>query len=311
MRIVLVCVGLVFLLESCSYVASPAFAPGLSSYNGMAADASPDHALLYISSYNGHNVTVYTYRGQHVHYLETLSKFSNPSAECVDAHGNVFITDLGNVYEYPHGGSKPIAVIRDKEGSPTGCSVDPGTGNLAVVNAYSPTGSSGNVLVYPSGHGPPKKYTDGNIYSPQFCAYDDAGNLYIDGYANGTIQFRFAELPKGSRHIEDIAISGGTLHFPGGVVWDRPNVLVADQMYKDRAQSAIFALSVVASKAQVVKVVPLSDTVYVYQFWKQGDVVIAPTRNSFVPIDAYPSGKLVRTITQHIYDPYAAVVSQP
>src|ERR1700688_4758776 len=52
---------------------------------------------------------------------------------CSDAQGNVFLTHNGTVYEFAHGGTTPIATLSLPGNSAVGCSVDPVTGNLAVV----------------------------------------------------------------------------------------------------------------------------------------------------------------------------------
>ena len=67
------------------------------------------------------------------------------SGDCTDANGNVFISNDDNVFEYAHGGTEPIATLDLPGSNAIGCSVDPTTGNLAVVFS----GSGKNVAVVP------------------------------------------------------------------------------------------------------------------------------------------------------------------
>src|ERR1700678_2232910 len=61
--------------------------------------------LMYIT--NAYTVTVYSYpKGK---LVGTLRHFLRPLGECVDQTGNVFIANgAGQVFEYAHGGKKPI-----------------------------------------------------------------------------------------------------------------------------------------------------------------------------------------------------------
>src|SRR5262249_38235435 len=73
---------------------------------------------------------------------------------CVDARGNVFITNTDSILEYTHGGSSPIATLSLPGDQARGCSVDPVSGNLAVV--YS--GSDTNLAIFPGAQGSPVLY---------------------------------------------------------------------------------------------------------------------------------------------------------
>ena len=107
--------------------------------------------LLYVSNANG-TVNVYRY-WQHT-LVGVLTEFDYPRGECSDQPGNVYITDYsasyykGKVSEYAHGGKKPVHVIKDSN-QPTGCSVDPKTGNLAVADyGYHYYADAGDIAIY-------------------------------------------------------------------------------------------------------------------------------------------------------------------
>jgi hypothetical protein len=57
-------------------------------------------------------------------------------------------------------------------------------------------------------------------------AYDNSGNLFVDGFAAGDV-FHYAELPTGSSTFTDITLST-TPNSPGTVAWDGQYIDVAD-----------------------------------------------------------------------------------
>src|ERR1700729_2040785 len=151
---------------------------GAGSWISPAAKQQP---LIYTP--DGSDVFIYTYSGQQVGLLQG---FSEPHGVCSDSQGNVYVTDAGSVdagaavvYEYARGGTLPINVIDDSGQYPNSCAVDPTTGSLAVAN----DSSHANVLIFPPGSFTvPTAYTATNMVDYEFCGYDSAGNLYVDGY---------------------------------------------------------------------------------------------------------------------------------
>jgi hypothetical protein len=110
--------------------------------------------LLYVGDI--YDVTVYSYpQGK----LEGhLNGFYEIGGVCVDKHSDIFVVDAGGgkIVEYAHGGKTPIQTPDSPESNPTGCAIDPGTGNLAVA-IYGPL-SGGEVAIYPAAHGSPTLY---------------------------------------------------------------------------------------------------------------------------------------------------------
>src|SRR6202042_651602 len=102
--------------------------------------------LVYISSY-ANAVYVYSYPAGPL--VGTLTGFNNPIGLCSDAKGNVWVTNAsgGNIVEYAHGGTSPIATLQDSGQTPEDCAVDPTTGNLAVADLYS------NAAIYTNDQG--------------------------------------------------------------------------------------------------------------------------------------------------------------
>jgi len=270
--------------------------------------------LLYISDDGNYKVYIYSYPKANL--LGTLdSAYGSPGGMCVDKSGNIFIAEFNgyDVLEYAHGGTTPIAVLTDP-GQPVGCSLDPTSGNLAVSNEYGPSGGYGDIEIYTGAQGSPQTYyTDPNIMSGiHFCAYDNQGNLFVDGTTRYN-QFALAELPKGSSAFTYIALSQ-TINTPGGIQWDGKYVALGDE---GANPSVIYQLAITGSSATVVGTTTLSSTSRVRTFWipdvgsskKQGRRVIAPSIYGTVGYYSYPGGgSPTKTFSQN--QPFAPVVSK-
>jgi hypothetical protein len=104
--------------------------------------------LLYVTN-GDYGVLVYAY--PRVRLVGTLSGFEGLDGLCADKAGDIFIPSAGlaEIFEYAHGGTSPIATLSDQDGEAHACSVDPTTGNLAVTNIDSLSGSGGgNIAIY-------------------------------------------------------------------------------------------------------------------------------------------------------------------
>ncbi len=240
--------------------------------------------LLYVSDVRKQTVDVYSYPQGAI--VGKLSGFGRPKGECADRTGNVWIADAGgsDVIEYPHGASKPIAAL-DTPGSPTGCSVDPLTGNLAVTG-----GTNGIVLsIYRrtarGGWRQPVKYSASHIRAAYFCGYDDQGNLFIDGEGDGG--FQFAELPRGDTAFKPVTLNQ-TIAVPAQVQWDGHNIAVGDSGIKP---SVIYQFSISGGAGTEVGSTTLAGTKSVRQFWIAGSTVVAPdVGGQHVGLFNYPAG---------------------
>lgn len=192
----------------------------------MAPDV-PAQDLLYVSDRGAGYVDVYTYPlGKRVGRLTGLT---SPAGECVDEGGDIWITDTysSEIFEYAHGGTRPIAALRDPQQYPVDCSVDPISGNLAVTNTENFSGGQGNVSIYARARGNPRTFSDSKLYYPFFLSYDDTGNLFVDGeQADGS--FQFGELREGRRAFATIALKKN-IELAGGVVWDGKYIAIGDE----------------------------------------------------------------------------------
>jgi hypothetical protein len=157
----------------------------------------------------------------------TLTGFVAPQYLCSDKAGDVFIPDGGTsqIFEYAHGGTSPIATLHDTGHTPRACSADGVTGDLAVVDSGAGTG---DVAIYRNASGNPTRHINTHFTTYEFCGYDDAGNLFVDG-TNHLEHFLFAEIPKGSRFLTVIDLGGHVLK-PSAVQWDGKYMAVGDEV---------------------------------------------------------------------------------
>jgi hypothetical protein len=266
--------------------------------------------LLYLSSDGDSEVLVYALpSGKPV---GELTGIPYPVFECVDKSGDVFIASsdesAGGIYEYAHGGTTRLNFLplNDAEG----CSVDPVTGNLAVVQ-FSDT-----IYVYQNAQGLPTKYADTNFYYAADAAYDNSGNLFVDGaYRNSS--FALLELPYGSNTLQNITVK------PSGdynaedfdpILWDGKYLDLGALVDKNGIHTLVDRLQLSGSSATVAGTVTLAkqERATHPQFWIQGSEVVQPSNQprSWFERFKYPSGKRIkRTKLDEQYDFLGAVVS--
>jgi hypothetical protein len=297
-------------------VPQPGRIPGLSPWSVAASAAHPDRGrswmapdaktidLLYISSSLNGDVYVYSYPSDRL--KGTLTGFSSPAGECVDKSGHVFITSKSGILEYAHGGTTPIATLKDA-GSAQGCSVDPKTGNLAVTNYSTISNAQGNVAIYTNAKGSPAYRTDSKIYHEEYCGYDDAGNLFVDGFAK-SYEVKLSEIPSGRTSFKNIRLNQ-TITGPGGVQWDGKHLALGNSV---EGPGTIYQFAINGEKGTEVGSTPLNGSSGVVQFWIEQARVIGPEYlANDVGIWAYPAGGLAKkTITGGFDGPMGATVSE-
>jgi hypothetical protein len=284
-----------------------ASSPNARGHSWMLPEARSEN-LLYIGDPGSGGVLVYSYLPS-LKFVGVLSEPPVPGGECVDAAQDVFVTDASMsshvTYEYAHGGASPIAIVADPGGTPSACSIDPITGDLAVASVRSSGTTHGKLAVYKGARGTPKLYADASFSDMMFCGYDDAGNLFVDGIAPGSA-FLIAELPKGGKALAKVTLDQSIL-FPGGVQWDGKDLAVGD----DRA-SFVYQFAMSGSNGKKVGATRLKVWPGLHQFFIDNGVLIdpafLPSRGAVALYDYPAGGKPTRTITG-VSSPTSAVVS--
>jgi hypothetical protein len=279
-----------------------------SGHPWMASNANSQD-LLYLTEACG-GICVFTYPGGTL--VHQLSDSNNPFGECVDKTGDVFVAEFGGntgtaaILEYAHGGTSPIATLSDPGYHPESCSIDPTTGNLAVTNDDGPVG------IYTGAKGDPAYYADPKASLTGFCAYDDKGNLFVDGEDTGSNNYALVEMPRGSYRFKSIKLNSAP-SFPYDIQWAGKYLAVAD------GPTVIYHLAINGTKGTVIGSTVLNGPVAgtEVQFWIQGGTIIQPYGTSdFLNQTGFwrwpTGGKLRRKIDVSKYgsaDIFGAVVS--
>jgi hypothetical protein len=285
--------------------------------NALEQVAQPTKAseLLYVSAQNG--LYVFTYPGGKLR--QKLTGYGAFGGLCVDKSGDVFAISEGSgaeIYEFAHGGSSPKAILREHnssfDASPTGCAIDPITGNLAVANSPYTTANDASVGIFENASGEPMYYTDYGISTFAFCAYDDKGDLYVDGQGNyftKDYDDYIAELPHGSSSFTNASVAEwlGTSDALGGVQWDGKHLAVGNE------DQTIYQFSIAGSKATEVGKTVLGKVNSVNQFWIERGEIIGGNDVQRGSIDSwqYPGGgSPLATIVKRVPNPLAVVISK-
>jgi hypothetical protein len=277
------------------------------------APSAKKQTLLYVSNLGSGSVTVYAYPS--AKQVGTLTGFDDPTGECSDKAGDVFIADFdaSKILEYAHGGTTPIQTLSDPGQWPSGCSVDPTTGNLAVANDETPAGGDGNLAIYKHASGTPTTYTNSNMHYYFFCGYDNRGNLYVDGF-NTQYVAEFAGLAKGSGTLASITLNQ-TFSYPVGVQWDGKYLAIE----AGDGVETIYQFKISGTTGTLEGSTVLGSAVDVIQFWitapkgkhSQGTRVIGPDFTAGdVAYYAYPAGgDPTNSFTTGLDEPYGATLS--
>jgi|SRR5580700_407735 hypothetical protein len=266
--------------------------------------AAKSKALLYVSDEYAQTVNVYGYPS--LKPVGVLSGFLTPEGLCVNEKtGDVWVTDTlrYSVYEFAHGGTTPIRTIDQPYGYVQDCSVNPVNGDLAIANITYAGDDPGDVAIYKNGSGKPATYSDKRVFEVNHLAYDNRGNLFVDGFHTGS-GFRLAELPAGGTKLEQLHWRGPHVKYPGGVQYDGTSVTIGDSYGRVIYQTTN---GVATGKTK------LQGACWVGQYYIDGATLIVPsacTSNGTVLLYKYPrGGSAVKTIAGFQF-PSGAVVSR-
>jgi len=264
--------------------------------------------LLYVSDL--YNNVVYAYSYPKLKPVgELTTDMLSPDGLCTDKKGDLFVVNNtpndNDIVEFAHGGTTPLQTLVDPAQIGVACSVDPVTGNLAVTNIENISFGAGSISIYPKATGNPTILADPDIGSVYFCAYDDKGNLYLDGFSGGPSDgsFEFAELPKGKSKFTPILLKNTTINFPGDIAWDGKYVDVADQEEAVISGSPPILTSAIyrttGTDGKVVSQEILANSDDLIQYFNEGTEAIGVNfHGTFVAFWQYPKGgKEIKTLT--------------
>jgi hypothetical protein len=234
-------------------------------HSWMSPQAKHVHPLLYSSNALDDQVDVYGANGKSNKLLGELTGFSEPYGMCADKSGNVYIANMQgqDILEYAHGGTSAIKTLTDSYGNPSGCSVNPKTGDLAVTNLLGGPSGYGSLVVYDGASGSGTEYSIGAYTLAWPPVYDRNGNLFFETENDGNGQATVYELPSGGSALVTIAMPAGvTIHSPSGATWDGKYVGITDEEYENGTDEGIYRLKMSGSTATLVGQTSYTDTCY-------------------------------------------------
>jgi hypothetical protein len=266
--------------------------------------------LLYVADIVALEVFVFSYpQGKAVGALTGIA-----GGECADKAGDVFITNssASAVYEYAHGGTKPIKILSDSGYRPYGCAVDLVTGNLAVLSANFR--HRNGIAIYKDASGSPTLYRDRTILSYVSCTYDDAGNLFVDGFGpNEKPNYlrEFAELPHGKNGFKNITLNEGIKQI-GPLLWDGQHVTMGGHRggLGDPRQ-LIRRLEISGIHAKALGSTSLDNVVGGAAYFIEGQTVVTPEiSRPAVKLFNYPIGGHAIKVITGFKEPVATLISK-
>lgn len=195
--------------------------------------------LLYISNDYPGQVLVYNYKTDAL--VGTISGFQSPSGQCVDANGDVWIADTesGIVSEYAHGGTTMIGSVKAIQ--PIGCAISP-NGDLAISAAS--TGVSDEIEVWKSASGQPTVYASHACTFLLTPAYDNRGNLIVEGENTTTGPWEPCVLMAGSSSLVAATLNSSLLT-GGGAAWDGQHIVLA--AVRSRVSTKLLRVAIASS----------------------------------------------------------------
>ncbi len=224
---------------------------------------------------------------------------SIPEGECSKtSRGTFWVADSGldELLEFDYGGKRPVKTLSTGVDEPSGCSVDPASGNVAAAII-----SNDVVLVWSKGSGTPTTYTT-PLRSNYFAGYDDRGDLFVDGL-DGSEAFGLAELPKGGSSFELVTLDE-SIEFPGNVQWDGSYLAIGDQ-----EANVVYQVSCSGTGCSTHGSTMLDGASDCVQFWiRKGTLACAEAGNGDAALWHYPAGGSPYSSTQPAAEPLGSVI---
>jgi hypothetical protein len=267
-----VLVGTAALLVACNGTepnyATPISAADLGSGRSARHSAlGPDvPKYLYVSSWPS-SVYSYDYPAGTFRFTLTGATFNKPYGECVDAPGNVFITNYGSgkTFRYNHAGTARTHTYNNAGAAAIGCAVTgAGLGDLAVTYYSTGLGSgAGEVSVWSGEIGAPTSYPN----PPAACynlwpgGFDSSGNLFVEGEPSGGGAVSVCELTAPPRSWVSTPLTlSFMIYAPGSVMWDGANITLTDTQEAGTNYTGIYQVTLSGTKLTATGVTVLLDT---------------------------------------------------
>jgi hypothetical protein len=147
-----------------------------------------------------------------------LTGFSQPQGLALDTTGNLYVADTNNsrIQVYAAGFTSSPTTISDPGEFPASVAID-SKGNLGVTNILTTSDGPGSVSFFNQGGTLLTTLSNAAFAKVLFDAFDDEGNLYIDG-TNASGGFVAGEVVGGvSGTAITILATGNSVGYPGGI----------------------------------------------------------------------------------------------
>lgn len=277
----------------------------------LAPDASMQD-LLYVAHSGGGTVDVYA-------YPEGTPKGQLPGVHanglCSDEKGDVFIPEGNDVLEYEHGGTRPVAILRDSLGGAFQyCSVNPVNGNLAVSGGEYP---KLGVAIYANAKGTPTVFYAGTNAGYWSSAYDDRGNLFAETFSrvrHRPLSIGLSELPKSAKRFVNLEWNGPQPPRLGAIQWDG-RYLAVESPGSGSEPTTLFRYVIGSTRATLASTTVLKDAGNPLQIWIHDGKIVVPNQGLNLPeaggvvLYSYPDGTSATRIVKDDRQPQAATVS--
>jgi hypothetical protein len=313
--------------QSAPSVGAPYASTGSASFSWMSPVAAKAQSLLYVSNLYKNDVGVYSYdAGKNLELVGSL-KVPDPTGVCSDKDGHIWIASAHphSIREFAHAGTKQLFIIRfGFAGILGGCAVDPTSGDLAVAITKDDVrfvGHYGAVWVFPPGSNRGQEYRSSQgFYSVSFPAYDNNGNLFVDGTVCRVYYYCYTapdappglfELSRGGTYFAQLTLKGVSFNVPAGLAWINPTLLVAENNQNDNDKVVGYKMLVSGGNATLVQTLPFKGAKSVSGIAERAGVAIVtdPFRG-VVSTYSIVNGNPIDAILKGLDSPYAAAVSQ-
>lgn len=193
-----------------------------------------DGASIIVSDASDNVVDIFNAKGKET---AQLTGFSEPQGLALDSAGNLYVADTNNsrIQVYAAGFQGAPTTINDPGEFPASVAVDR-KGNLGVTNILTTSDGPGSVSFFNKAGTLLTTLSNANFAKVIFDAFDEKGNLYIDG-TNASGAFAAGEVVGGvSGKAITILATGNSVGYPGGIAIPSAHKIAFD----DQQNLAVF-----------------------------------------------------------------------
>lgn len=273
-------------------IGSPGLVASAQTHAGVAAKAKKTRKGLYVASYGGNDIDIYSEKTGGGVIGSLGGSFFEPQGIYIDASGTIYVGDTNNdrVQVYASGSTTPTQSLTDN-GQPREVTGD-SNGTIYAGNV-----NQGNVAVYSSGATSPTSYlTVPNAVSVLGIAVDKNNDLYVsyNTQAGGNGSGQVDEFLAGSTTPINLGI---TLVSASALAIDaKQDIIVCDSADSDQSQAAVYVFPQGQTKPSLTLSLPNAYPLGVALSENGKTLYVGEADSDQVQAFTYPKLKLVATI---------------